>query len=98
MAFSRGPLRASAPPRPRVAVFAVGRRVHVACAAGRSEGATLTAADDQPLAILRDGAEVAIVGWRPGWSGGTRYGVRVTASGLEGWLGVGNLRGTAAGH
>ena len=96
MAFSRGSFRAPAPARPRVAVFAVGRRLHVACAADRSERATLTDADDRPLTTLSDGAEVAILAWRPGWSGNTRYRVRVTDSGLEGWLPVGNLRGTDA--
>ena len=45
---------------------------------------------------LGDGTEVAILAWRPGWAGGTRYRVRATDSGLEGWLPVGNLRSTVA--
>jgi len=96
MAFPRGPLRAPAPVRIRVSVFAVGRRVYVACAGDRSACVTLTDADERPLATLRDGTEVAILAWRPGWGGTTQYRVRATDSGLEGWLRVGNLRGTEA--
>ena len=96
MAFPRGPLRAPAPVRIRTAVFAVGRRVYVACAGDQSAGVTLTDADKRPLATLRDGAEVVILGWRPGWRGTTGYRVCATDSGLEGWLPVGNLRGTEA--
>jgi hypothetical protein len=96
MAFPRGPLRAPAPPRVRVSVFAVGRRVYVACEGDRSAPATLMDANKKPLATLRDGTEVAILAWRPGWGGTTRYRVRATDSHLEGWLPVGNLRGTEA--
>ena len=95
--FPRGPLRAPAAVRIRVSVFAVGRRVYVACGGDRSAGVTLT--DDsgtRPLASLGDGTEVAILAWRPAWAGTTRYRVRATASGLEGWLPVGNLRSTEA--
>jgi hypothetical protein len=97
MAFPRGPVRAPAPVRIRVAVFAVGRRVYIACAGDRSSGVTLT--DDSgrtPVASLGDGTEVAIVAWQPGWVGNTRYRVRATVSGVEGWVGVGNLRSTEA--
>ena len=97
MGFPRGPHRAPAPVRIRAAVFAVGRRVYVACAGDRSARAVLT--DDggkSPLASLEDGTEVAILAWRPGWAGTTQYRVRATASGFEGWLPVGNLRSTAA--
>ena len=96
MAFPRGPLRAPAPPRVRVSVFAVGRRVYVACEGDRSAPVTLMDANKKPLATLRDGTEVAILAWRPGWGGATRYRVRATDSHLEGWLPVGNLRGTEA--
>jgi hypothetical protein len=97
MAFPRGPLRAPAPPRIRVSVFAVGRRVYAASAGDRSARVTLTDAEDKKsLATLPDGTELAILAWRPGWGGATRYHVRATESGLEGWLPVGNLRGTAA--
>jgi hypothetical protein len=96
MAFPRGPVRAPAQPRIRVAVFAVGRRVYIAGASDRSPHVTLTDSADRPLASLRDGAEVTIVAWLPGWAGTTRYCVRVTGSGLEGWLPAGDLRGTKA--
>ena len=93
MAFSRGPV-GPGPVQVRVPVFAVGRRVYVACEGNRSGRVTLT--DDTgttPLTSLPDGAEVAILAWRPGRGGATMYHVRVTDSGLEGWLPVGNLRG-----
>jgi hypothetical protein len=97
MAFPRGPLRAPAPVRIRVAVFAVGRRVYVACAGDRLARVMLTDEDGKrPLASLGDGAEVVILAWRPGWGGNTQYRVRATDSGLEGWLPVGNLRHTEA--
>ena len=97
MAFYGRPLRSPAPVRVRVPVFAVGRRVYADSASDRSACVTLT--DDggkTSLASLRDGTEVAILGWRPGWAGNTRYRIRVTDSGLEGWLPVGNLRHTEA--
>ena len=55
---------------------------------------TLTDTADRPLATLGDGTEVTILAWLPG-SADTRYRVRVTDSGLEGWLPVGDLRGKA---
>jgi hypothetical protein len=97
MGFPQRPLRAPAPVRIRVSVFAVGRRVYVACAGDRSARVTLTdEADRRPLASLGDGTEVAILAWRPSWAGNTRYRVRATDSGVEGWLPVGNLRSTEA--
>jgi len=97
MGFPRGPLRKPAPVRVRVAIFAVGRRVYVACAGDPSARVTLTdEADKTPITSLGDGAEVAILGWRPGWAGNIRYHVRATDSGLEGWLPVASLRGTEA--
>jgi hypothetical protein len=60
MGFPRRPLRAPAPVRIPVSVFAIGRRVYVACAGGRSARVTLTdEADRRPLASLGDGTEVA---------------------------------------
>ncbi len=94
MAFPRAPLRTPVPPRVRVAVFAVGQRVYVAGAGDRSTRVTLTDGAERPLASLGDGAEVTILAWLPGWARTTRYCVRVTDSGLEGWLPVGDLRGT----
>jgi hypothetical protein len=97
MGFPRRPLRAPAPVRIHTAVFAVGRRVYVARTGGGSAHVTLTDdAGKMPLATLSDGTEVAILAWRPGWAGNTQYRVRATASGLEGWLPVGNLRSTEA--
>jgi hypothetical protein len=96
MPFRRRPAT-PAPVRIHASVFAVGRRVYVACAGVGSARATLTAdAGQTPLATLSDGTEVAILAWRPGWAGNTQYRVRATASGLEGWLPVGNLRSTEA--
>jgi hypothetical protein len=95
MGFARSSFRAPRPAGSKAAVFAVGRRVYVASTNDRSVSVTLT--DDggkTPVANLGDGTEVAILAWRPGWSGNTRYCVRTTSSGVEGWLPVGNLRGT----
>jgi hypothetical protein len=94
MPFSRAPVRAPARPNVRVAVFAVGRSAYIAGAGARSARVTLTDDAERPLASLSEGAEVTIVAWRPGWAGTTRYCVRVTDSGLEGWLPARDLRGT----
>jgi hypothetical protein len=97
MGFPRGPLRTPAPVRSRAAVYSVGRRVYVACADERPARVALTdEAGTTPLMSLGDGTQVAILAWRPGWAGATRYRVRATDSGLEGWLPVGNLRSTEA--
>jgi hypothetical protein len=97
MAFSGGRFRspASAGPRARStsSVFAVGRRAFIACAAEQLTGVILT--DDSgatALGTLRDGVEVEIVAWRPLGSRGTRYLVRSSRDGIEGWLGVADLR------
>jgi hypothetical protein len=77
-------------------VFAIGRHVFVACAT-TSAGVMLT--DDSGANAhgkLRDGTEVEIVAWRPRGTAGTRYLVRSPLHGIEGWLGVGQLRGTRA--
>lgn len=89
---------ASAPPRargPRV-VFAVGRRVFVACAGERLAHVNLTdGAGTTSCGSLNNGAEVEIVAWRPLGSQGTRYLVRASSGkGIEGWIGVGNLCGS----
>ena len=97
MAYPRGPRRTSPPVRIPVSVFAVGRRVYVDSPGDRSACVTLTDdAGKRPLASLADGAEVVILAWRPGWAGTTRYRVRARGSGVDGWLPVGNLRGTEA--
>src|SRR5262245_51243149 len=87
--------RAAPPVRMRASVFAVGRRVYVACAGDRLAHVALT--DDAGAHArtgLADGTEVEILAWRPRGSHGTRYHVRVTRDGREGWLAVDNLRST----
>ena len=98
MVFPASPYRSTASAATRTrstgAVFAVGRHVFIACPAARTPGVTLT--DDSggtPCGKLRDGAEVEIVAWRPRGPQGTRYLVRSSSKGIEGWLGVGDLRG-----
>jgi hypothetical protein len=81
--------------RSQVSVFAVGRRVYVACAGDGLPHVALT--DDagaDARTRLTDGTEVEILAWRPRKSHGTRYRVRATRDGLEGWLAVDNLRNT----
>ena len=80
--------------RPRASVFAVGRRVYVACAGDGPAHVTLT--DDAGAARTRltDGTEVEILAWRPRKHDGTRYRVRVTREGFEGWRAGDNLRST----
>ena len=74
-------------------VHAVGQRVYV----NRSGGAVahvdlMNEEGTAPIARLADGAEVMIVAWKPRGATGTRYCVRCTADGVEGWLQAGNLR------
>jgi hypothetical protein len=81
--------------RTQASVFAVGRRVYVSCAGDRPAKVALTddgGADAQTG--LADGTEVEILAWRPRGFHGTRYRVRATCDGLEGWLAVDNLRNT----
>ena len=94
MAFARGPLiRTPATTRARDAVFAVGGRAEVSGAGDRSPSATLTDETGKvAIGNLGDGTSVVVLAWRPGWAGNTRYLVRTTSSGAEGWLAVGNLR------
>jgi hypothetical protein len=99
MPFPGSPYRATASvavrPRGHGVVFAVGRRVFVACSAAATPSVTLT--DDLGTTShgrLRDGAEVEIVAWRPHGPLGTRYLVRSSSRGVEGWLGAADLRGS----
>ena len=88
-------VRAAPPVRTQASVFAVGRRVYVSCAGERLARVALTddtGADAQTR--LADGTEVEILAWRPRGSHGTRYRVRATRDGREGWLAVENLRST----
>ena len=81
--------------RPRASVFAVGRRVYVASAGDSLAHVALT--DDagaDARTRLTDGTEVEILAWRPRKFDGTRYRVRVTREGFEGWLAGDNLRST----
>ena len=74
-------------------VFAIGRRVFVACSTAQIAHVTLT--DDTgvtPRGSLRDGAEVEIVAWRPHGPQGTRYLVRASSKDVEGWLGATDIR------
>jgi hypothetical protein len=87
--------RAAPSVRTRASVFAVGRRVYVACVGERLAQVALT--DDggaDARTVLADGTEVEILAWRPRGSRGTRYHVRATRNGREGWLAVENLRAT----
>lgn len=94
MSFSKRPFR-SPPMRSTAAVLAVGQRVFVSRLADGPAFVALT--DDtgkNAVASLADGTEVEIRAWRPLGSDGTRYSVRSTADGVEGWLASANLRGT----
>ena len=89
--------RATPPVRRQVSVFAVGRRVYVACSEAHPAPVTLTdAAGTNALTRVADGTEVEILAWRPRGSDGTRYCVRSTCNGVMGWLPVDNLRNTRA--
>ena len=81
--------------RTQASVFAVGRRVYVACAGdGLAHVALTDDAGADARTRLADGTEVEILAWRPRGFHGTRYRVRATCDGLEGWLAVDNLRST----
>ena len=83
------------PPRPRSSspVLAVGHRVLVSCPGNGTHGVTLTDSDGTtPLATVADGAEVEIVAWQPRGAGGTRYRIKATSGGMQGWLAAANLR------
>src|SRR5262249_53079287 len=88
-------VRAAPPVRTQASVFAVGRRVYVSCAgAGLARVAWTNDPGAEAQTRLADGTEVEILAWRPRGSHGTRYRVRATRDGREGWLAVDNLRGT----
>src|SRR2546422_1312954 len=87
-------------PTPRArgggSVLAVGRRVLVRCPSGATGRATLTDVKGAtPLATLPHGAEVEILGWQPRHSGGTRYWIRSSERGVEGWVGGESLSAPA---
>jgi len=98
MAVPQRPFFPQPPGRSRSAgaVLAVGRRVLVSCPSGATGRATLTdAKGTTPLATLPHGAEVEILGWQPRGAGGTRYSIRSSESGVEGWVGGESLRAPA---
>ena len=87
--------RAAPPVQRQASVFAVGRRVYVASAGdGLAHVALTDDAGADARTHLTDGTEVEIVAWRPRKFDGTRYRVRVTREGFEGWLAGDNLRST----
>ena len=93
MAFPQGP--SAKPERARVPVFAIGRRV-LACGGDRSGRVTLSdETGTASLGTLVKNTEVAIVAWRPRGEA-TKYLVRAMDSGVEGWVGVGSIRGKPA--
>ncbi len=93
MSFMRWSGRGTMPGRAAGVVLGVGRRVSV----GGTEGlrARVAVTDDAGGTVVGEfvaGAEVEILGWRPGGSHGVRYQVRGTQTGIEGWLAAESLR------
>jgi len=98
MAVPQRPFFPQPPARTRGggSVLAVGRRVLVSCPGGATGRATLTdAKGTTPLATLPHGTEVEILGWQPRGANGTRYSIRSSESGVEGWVGGESLRAPA---
>src|SRR5437867_1440186 len=93
MGFFQSSFRARLPARTRAPIFAVGWRAYVASPVDGPARLTVSEeADADPNGIsMADGTEVEILAWRPR-SNGTRYRVRSTRAGLEGWLAAGSLR------
>jgi hypothetical protein len=95
MSFARSQVRRPSGPRSGAVVHAVGQRVYVASSPGGSARVELTdEGGTTTVGTLVDGTEVMVVAWRPRGSTGTRYSVRSTTEGLEGWLAAINLRST----
>ena len=87
--FSRA--RASHPPNDGP-VHAAGWRVVVTCPGGGSKRVTLTDSDaTTALDTVAAGVEVEILAWQPSTKG-TRYRVRSTDGGVEGWIGAASLK------
>lgn len=93
MSFQRTPMRTTPSSRSSGPVHGVGQRVYIACPAGGPADVALTDHAGLPGALrLRDGSEVEIRAWQPNGKTGTRYCVRSTTDGVEGWLGAASLR------
>src|SRR5213080_1685117 len=83
--------RASRPPNDGP-VHAAGWRVLVTSPGGGSKRVTLTDSDaTTALATVAVGVEVEILAWHPS-AKGTRYRVRSTDGGVEGWVGAASLK------
>ena len=83
--------RASRPPNDGP-VHAAGWRVLVTSPGGGSKRVTLTDSDaTTALATVAAGVEVEILAWQPS-AKGTRYRVRSTDGGMEGWVGAASLK------
>lgn len=90
MSFARSTARRSSTD---TVVHAVGQRVYVnRPASGRGYVQLMDEPGTTAIGKLEDGVEVMVVGWRPRGANGTRYHVRCTADGLEGWLAAAELR------
>ncbi len=94
MSFMPSRSRPVARPRSRSApVMAVGRRVFVNSAGGRtgSVGHAGGCGGIPTAGQLGDGIEVEVVAWQPRGASDTRYRVRAS-NGADGWLPAANLR------
>jgi hypothetical protein len=73
-------------------VYGVGQRVYVSRSGATSHVDLMNDDGTAAVAKLLDGAEVMVVAWKPRGATGTRYCVRCTSDGREGWLAAANLR------
>ena len=90
MSFARSTVRRASAD---TIIHAVGQRVYVNHQGSGLRYVELT--DDggtTAIGRLEDGVEVMVMAWRPRGSKGTRYYVRCTSDGLEGWLGATEVR------
>ena len=90
MSFLRSTVRRSSTDK---IVHAVGQRVYVnGSGSGIEQVDLMNHLGTKALGRLEDGVEVMVMAWRPQGSTGTRYHVRCTGDGVEGWLAAANLR------
>ena len=64
----------------------------VKCATVGTPVPVTDASGSKTIAVLVDGTEVEILGWKPRAAGGARYRVRTITDQSEGWLAGMNLR------